>query len=64
MQNYATKVYQVFYQMQNKEFKMEDLEKLKQYGCFLVCDDDFTDYPHGQGYEGRAGVNHLNVKGL
>ena len=22
---------------------MEDLEKLKQYGCFLVCDDDFTE---------------------
>lgn len=44
MQNYATKVYQVFYQMQNKEFKMEDLQKLKQYGCFLVCDNQFTDY--------------------
>ena len=27
--------------MQNKEFKME---KLQQYGCFLVCDDQFTDY--------------------
>ncbi|MBO4745902.1 MAG: hypothetical protein J5613_02435 [Alphaproteobacteria bacterium] len=23
---------------------MEDLQKLKEYGCFLVCDDDFTNY--------------------
>lgn len=23
---------------------MEDLQKLKQYGCFLVCDNNFTNY--------------------
>lgn len=23
---------------------MEDLQKLKEHGCFLVCSDDFTNY--------------------
>lgn len=23
---------------------MEDLQKLKEHGCFLVCDNDFTNY--------------------
>ena len=28
----------------NKEYKREDLQKLKEYGCFLVFSDDFANY--------------------